>query len=145
MGGTIDLSAYELTASVDDKLSHYSPTTAINAKLAQHQNLIVSIPFSLETSAQNTVQTYTALTREVNESQVTVHQYKRKVPGIRANDDRVLIVSPAPGSMNDAVNCGLIATGTEKDWIVFEADTTITSSIGYTVTIIDLAVGIQIS
>ncbi len=145
MGGTIDLSAYELTASVDSKLSNYSPTSAINAKLAQHQNLILSIPFSLEASAQNDVQTYTALSRTIDGDQVTVHQYKRKVEGIKANDDRVLIVSPAPGSMNDAVNCGLIATGTEKNWIVFEADTTITSSIGYTVTIIDLAVGIQIS
>lgn len=127
MGGSIDLSAYELTSSVNTKLSEYSKTTAINSVLEKHQNLIKR--------AQVTV--------KANDATVNGKVYN--VTGVTGLNTEILIVSPVPASIQGAVDCGLYASASGNGTITFTSDIAPASNVTFDVTIISTAAGTQIS
>lgn len=139
MGGSIDLSTYELTSSVDTKLAQYSKATMTNTVLAQHQNLIFQ----------------KGVTVAANDITFANNQYsgRKTIDGLTqayVAGDPAVIVSPDPQSIQAAVDCGLYATGlgwdsqNNKAYITFGSDTTPASNINVILTFVDLSAGVQI-
>ena len=127
MGGSIDLSAYELTSSVTTKLAEYSKTSAINDVLKVHQNLIKKAQVSIM----------------ANDATVGGKTYD--VRDVTGDENEILIVSPQPASIKGAVDCGLYASASSPGKITFTSDIAPDSNVTFDVTIISTADGTQIN